>query len=269
MPIDFSISSFPHLADDLPIVAARYSDAYSMIATATARTIRLWNANTGRMLRTLFDPVSGNITSLSTDASGRKLFVCTSTGQAYRLDFASGIVTHAYSPHGVTLQQQVVNADGVCEVKESFEAREVAAAVYVAEDCTLVTCGWDSKIIVHDDINDCTFGQTSLRVMDAHRKDLNCIAVSWSCRLVAAAGIEGFISVWDYEQPNSKLFDFCMGHTMDTTALAFLEPYPLLSSCDSSGNVAIWIVPPCVRASSSAECFCNGFEHTHSRTIFL
>ena len=63
-------------------------------------------------------------------------------------------------------------------------------------------------------------------------------------RLIAAAGVEGFISCWDYQQPGGKLFDFCMGHTMDTTALAFLEPYPLLSSCDSSGNVAIWIVPP-------------------------
>ena len=168
---------------------------------------------------------------------------------------SSSSSSSSFSSSSFSSHSQVVNAAGLCEVKESFEAREVAAAVYVPEDCTLVTCGWDAKITVHDDINDCPHGQTSLRVMEAHRKDLNCIAVSWSCRLVAAAGVEGFISVWDYEQPNSKLFDFCMGHTMDTTALAFIEPYPLLSSCDSSGNVAIWIVPPCVRASASRGVF--------------
>jgi hypothetical protein len=50
------------------------------------------------------------------------------------------------------------------------------------------------------------------------------------------------------------MFDFCMGHTMDTTALAFLEPYPLLSSCDSSGNVAIWTVPP--YHPSVLQCVC-------------
>lgn len=215
-----------------------------MIATATARSIRLWNAKTGRMLRTIESPVPGNIVSLSTDPSGKKLFVCSSGGAAYRLDFASGVVTHEYTSHGVVVEQHVVNSAGSKEVKESYEKREAAAAVYVPEDCAVVTCGWDAKLIVHDDINDCALGKTSLRLMEAHRKDLNCVAVSWTCRLIAVAGVEGFISCWDYEQPGGKSFDFCMGHTLDTTALAFIEPYPLLSSCDSSGNVAIWIVPP-------------------------
>ena len=215
-----------------------------MIATATARTIRLWNAKTGRMIRTIEPHISGNIVSISTDLSGKKLFVCGSAGAAYRMDFASGIVTHEYTAHGVTVEQHGVNASGQQEVTKSYENREVADAVYVPEDCAVVTCGWDAKVILHDDVNDCAHGKTSLRIMDAHRKDLNCVAVSWTCRLIAAAGVEGFISCWDYEQPNGKSFDFCMGHTMDTTGLAFLEPYPLLSSCDSSGNVAIWIVPP-------------------------
>ena len=254
VPIDFSVSSFPHLADDEPIISARYSDTHSMIATATARTIRLWSAKTGRILRTIESPVQGNIVSLSTDPEGKKLFVCTSGGAAYRFDFASGIVTHEYTPHGVTVVQHCVNAAGLHEVKQSYENREVAAAVYVPEDCTLVSCGWDAKIIVHDDINDCAQGKTSLRYMESHRKDLNCIAISWTCRVIAAAGVEGFISCWDYEQPGGKSFDFCMGHTMDTTALAFLEPYPLLSSCDSSGNVAIWILPPFL--PSTMQCVC-------------
>jgi WD40 repeat protein len=244
MPIDFSVSSFPHLADDDAIVSARYSDAYSMIATATARTIRLWNAKTGRVIRTIEPQISGDIVSLSTDVGGKKLFVCGSAGAAYRMDFASGIITHEYTAHSVTVEQHAVSASGQQEITKSNEKREVSAAVYVPEDCAVVTCGWDAKVIVHDDINDCAHGKTSLRVMEAHRKDLNCVAVSWSCRLIAAAGVEGFISCWDYEQPGGKSFDFCMGHTMDTTALAFLEPYPLLSSCDSSGNVAIWVVPP-------------------------
>ena len=261
MPIDFSVSSFPHLADDEPIVSARYSVAHSMIATATARTIRLWNARTGRMLRTIEPHISGNIVSLSTDCSGKKLFVCASAGAAYRIDFASGVITHEYSAHGVVVQQHFINSSGLQEVAETYEKREVAAAVYVPDDCALVTCGWDAKVILHDDINDCAQGKTSLRVMEAHRKDLNCVAVSWTCRLIAAAGVEGFISCWDYEQPGGKLFDFCMGHTMDTTGLTFLDPYPLLSSCDSSGNVAIWVVPPfhpstmqCVRCCGGRCC---------------
>ena len=261
MPIDFSISSFPHLADDEPIVSVRYSDAYSMIATATARTIRLWSAQTGRMLRTIEPPIVGYIVSLSVDSIGKKLFVCASAGSTYRMDFASGIITQEYTPHSVAVTQHFVNAAGLHEVKETHEKKEVSAAVYVPQDCALVSCGWDAKIIVHDDINDCAQGKTSLRIMESHRKDLNCIAVSWSSRLVAAAGVEGFISCWDYEQPGGKMFDFCMGHTMDTTALAFLEPYPLLSSCDSSGNVAIWIVPPhhpsalqCVRLPAATMC---------------
>jgi WD40 repeat protein len=276
MPLDFSISSFPHLADDEPIIGAHYSDAYSMIATATSRTIRLWNAKNGRMLRTFEPPVASHIVSLSTDPSGKKLFLCTSAGVAYRLDFASGIITHEYTPHGVTTEQHVVSAAGIQEVKHSYERREVAAAVYVPEDCALVTCGWDAKIILHDDINDCAQGKTSLRLMEAHRKDLNCVAVSWPCRLIAAAGVEGFISCWDYEQPGGKMFDFCMGHTMDTTALAFLDPYPLLSSCDSSGNIAIWIVPPfhpssmqCVHVPLFFFCCRARFERFLGTCVYL
>ncbi len=41
--------------------------------------------------------VPGNIVSLSTDPSGKKLFVCSSGGAVYRLDFASGVVTHEYT----------------------------------------------------------------------------------------------------------------------------------------------------------------------------
>lgn len=111
--------------------------------------------------------------------------------------------------------------------------------IYCNGDKNVISVSWDKSIVVHDE------SEKTPKIWrvatNVHHGDISCVAFSRHLGLIATGSTDCVISVREYERlrPVSSL----LGHKTATTALAFVDPLPLLVSADFGGNVAIWAVP--------------------------
>lgn len=119
-------------SDDNPITSAKFSDIRLEIYVAGERSIKIWDARSGKPVRALKNVLESDITCMELDSSHRKLIVGSHQGEIKIFDLLSGVNT-------LTLDQH-----------NPFEG-EVSFLGYAGEDHTVITCGWDRVIKVHMD----------------------------------------------------------------------------------------------------------------------
>ena len=73
---------------------------------------------------------------------------------------------------------------------------------------------------------------------------------SHTLNLVASAGPDFTVRLWDFQF--AKLEHVCVGHKEEVTALAFVDPYPVLLSADCGGNIFFWAVRPSTALTSTS-----------------
>ena len=217
--LDYSHPAQPELAEEGPVVCALYSRTHSSITTASARTIRVWDAVAGLCSKVFPEVTPANITAVCFDGPQRKFFVG---------DEAGGLGAYNY-----------LN----CAPMRRFDSppARVAALAYCPLSRCVLAASWGGRVRVYRD----EAGEEEVRVLrgfDGHVNDVTCLAFSAALGLVASACAGGCVRVWDLD--DAKLVGSCTAHTAEVTLASFLDEYRLLLTGDRFGNMVLWTVPP-------------------------
>lgn len=169
---------------EAPPAAVCYNDVSLTVASSHHRDIKVWDVVTGALMRTFEGLTTAEITSMCFDSRQRKLIVSDQSGAVTVFNYLNGIAMLELPSH------------------ES----EVAAIAYNAVDDCVVSVGWDRDLRVYDSQEtgeDAPAGATDvglLRVVkDAHATDITTVEISTDLSLVATAGRDGSLRVWDFQ----------------------------------------------------------------------
>jgi WD40 repeat protein len=121
---------------------------------------------------------------------------------------------------------------------------EVTKLCYCAEHMAVISVSWDCSINIHDE-RDSERGVLLRRLIGGHSTDITALSFSYHLSLLASGSSDCSLQVWDYEF--GRLDATCIGHVSGLLCLQFLDPFPLLLSSDSTGNLCFWAMRPSAR----------------------
>ena len=124
----------PESSDDNPIQCALFSPIRFEFYIAGEKSIKVWNASTGKPVRVLKNIFDSDITCMDFDKSHRKLIVGDHLGHVKVFDLLSGVMIYELDGHDPV--------DG-----------EISFIGYTEDDNNIITCGWDRMIKIHTDSN--------------------------------------------------------------------------------------------------------------------
>ena len=217
-----------------PIAAGLYNPQARSFVTAAGRCVHIWDAASGRLLKELKDVTPTNITAICLDDRQRKLVVADHAGTIRVLNYANGALMKTMEPH----------------------RGEVSALLYVGARRHVISASWDRSLMLHDE----SVGDEAPRLLrrvaaPSHASDITCAAFAPSMQLVATGGDDGTLQVWRLDErgqphPLVRLCKHATSHDTNEpgggkegwciTALAFLEPHPLLAAADAAGDVVVY-----------------------------
>eukprot|EP00741_Cyanophora_paradoxa_P008331 tig00001299_g8060.t1 len=229
------------LTDPHACVAAHFSPERMQILTAAGRSVRHWDAETGRLIRVDRDIVpqapppgpaprrpaalaetgrarQGEVTAMTVGPGGRRYYIGDTKGRVACHSSVQGALVKLYERHRA----------------------DVTAIAHVPADRTLVTASRDATIYVHDDSN--LTGGILLRTIVAHANEVSCLALAPALGLIASGSIDSTVAVWDYG--SARLEGLAPGHEADVTAIALLDPRPLLVTACSQGFLNFYLTRP-------------------------
>ena len=224
----------PEFSDDNHISCAIFSDMRFEIYVAGEKSIKIWNAKTGKPVRVLKNCLKSEITCMSLDDEHRKLIVGSDQGELKVFDILSGINTHDLHSHDP-------------------QEGEISYIGYGGTDYTIITIGWDQVIKVHiDEQNEHRKPQNKSKrenpenvlrgKVNCHRKDIICGDFAHHLDLIASGGRDNIVKLWDYERV--MLVHEYKGHEAEVSIVRFIAPFPLLLTSDASGLINIWLTKP-------------------------
>ena len=111
------------------IAALVYNPVQLSFATANGRDIKIWNSLTGKLQRVHRDVIDDEITSLCLDDRFSKIIVGDRKGHIIQLNYSTcGLLRKLFGHAG-----------------------EVCYLSYIGEDRTVISCGFDGLVYIHDD----------------------------------------------------------------------------------------------------------------------
>lgn len=204
---------------DVPVCACFNSVSLS-ICVAAGKNVYVYDAKTGALFNEFYDVVPHEITSLCLDHRQRKFILGTSAGY---------VQVHNYL-NGAPMKR--------CDFKHD---RDISSMLYCNEDKILITTGWDRKVCIYDETP--REYMALLRVINrSHDRDISCVAHSHRLSLVATGSADFTVKLWDFQL--AKRVSILHGHTSEIVCLKFCDPFALLLSADSLGNIFFWYVRP-------------------------
>lgn len=213
---DYQNTGVADQTDEGPIIKAFYNPRLKVFISGCTTHLRIWDAVTG-LIKCVIPHKEAEITDFCIDDRGRKVFIA---------DHSGAIFVH--------------NATTGCEIKRlTPHTKEVSGLIYCTGDKNIMSVSWDRSIAVHDESE--KNPKIWRNATNVHNGDITCVAYSRHLGLLATGSTDCVISLREYER--LRTIYSLLGHKTDITALAFVDPYPLLVSADFGGNVAIWAVP--------------------------
>mmetsp|Transcript_26152 Transcript_26152/g.34934 ORF Transcript_26152/g.34934 Transcript_26152/m.34934 type:complete len:236 (+) Transcript_26152:1648-2355(+) len=122
----------PDYTDDKTVCRALFSEKRLEIFVAGEKSIKVWDARSGKPIRVIKNVFTTEITQMIFDEDHRKLVVGSHQGELKIYDLQSGVMILELEEHNA--------ADG-----------EISFIGYGGGDHTIISCGWDRTIKVHMD----------------------------------------------------------------------------------------------------------------------
>jgi WD40 repeat protein len=239
-------SSFqaPNIADLEPTIKCLYNTTSGTFITASGTTVKIWNASNGVLERAYRGvlPEGTEITALCLDDAQKKFITGDTSGTIRVFNYLNG--TRMKS---VTLPS----------------AREITSISYIPQLKNVLSTAWDGSISLWDENEEQMVLIKRLKMAPSPSTGIAPSAANGGKPSGANAGLEiitsaysenltlfatgsssGLIHLWDYR--SHVLVGELLGHASEITAMAFLDPYPLLVSSDNEGNICFWVVRPLI-----------------------
>jgi WD40 repeat protein len=223
---DYEKIEMPELTDEFPLVMALYNPITYTFITVSNRYVKIWDGYHGKVMRVYRNLSATDITSCCLDFRLRKFILGDHEGKLSCFDFMNGAEMKSFEYE---------------ETDDKAHLDEITKAVYCNEDATMITVSWDRSIAIHDEA-EAEEGVLLRRIENSHNSDISALAFSHNLSLIATGSADNVLKIWDYEfcRQDTTLY----GHISAITCVAFLDPFPLLVSCDVGGNVLLWAVKP-------------------------
>eukprot|EP00931_Biecheleriopsis_adriatica_P010284 TRINITY_DN11136_c0_g2_i1.p1 TRINITY_DN11136_c0_g2~~TRINITY_DN11136_c0_g2_i1.p1 ORF type:complete len:1153 (+),score=285.20 TRINITY_DN11136_c0_g2_i1:92-3550(+) len=213
---DYQNTGAPDQTEEEPLIKVFYHERLKVFVSGCINHVKIWDAVTGA-IKVVINHTDAEITDFCFDDRGRKIFISDHCGEIY-----------------------VYHASTGCLVKKmTHHSKEVSGLMYCDGDKNIISVSWDRSIAVHDESDYAPV--VHRRSTNAHGGDITCVAYSRHLGMIATGSTDCVIAVREYLR--LRILSSLLGHKTDITAIAFVDPYPLLVSADFSGNVAIWALP--------------------------
>mmetsp|Transcript_100313 Transcript_100313/g.284167 ORF Transcript_100313/g.284167 Transcript_100313/m.284167 type:complete len:1154 (+) Transcript_100313:239-3700(+) len=212
---DYQNTGVADQTDEGPIIKALYHPRLKVFITGCTTHLRIWDAVTGA-IKCVIPHREADITDFCVDDRGRKVFIADHNGEVFVHNSETGSRIKKLIPHD----------------------KEISGLVYCTGDKNIITVSWDRSIVVHDESEQTP--KVWRKALNVHNDDISCIAFSRHLGLIATGSPDCVIAVREYER--LRTLKCLLGHKVDITALAFVDPFALLVSADFGGNVAVWSV---------------------------
>ncbi|OQS04526.1 hypothetical protein THRCLA_03248 [Thraustotheca clavata] len=202
---------------NFPSAACLFNQTTCTVLTTTDRDICIWDAVKGNLVQTFRGLSRTDITNVVLDTHERKFIVTNLSGDIYICNYLNGSLIKNFPKH----------------------AAPISCLEYCKEDRCVLTASLDRCLRLYDDDSN----KPLLRsITDAHESDIKCIAFSYHLGLIATGSTDGTMKIWDYIyfllEQSYREFD------SDVTAVAFIDPYPIIVSGYDNGMIVLHTVRP-------------------------
>jgi WD40 repeat protein/uncharacterized caspase-like protein len=229
-------------------------DGKTLASGSFDRTIKLWDAASGRELRTL-DGHAGWVISVAFSPDGKTLASGSSDKTIKLWDVATGwelgtLVGHTdfvesavFSPDGKTLASG--GKDTTVRLWDVASLRELATLTGHKDRISSVAFSPDGKLLASGSIDntvkvwDLATGR-EMRTLNGHSAEVFSVAFSPDGKTLASASGDKTIKLWDVA--TGQYLRTFNGHTADVRSVAFAPDGRTLASGSWDGSVRIWSV---------------------------
>ncbi len=262
---DYDQPADPMLTDPAPTIGIVHNEAALTFTTAAGTSVKLWDAESGRLLR-IYREVSGEeITALCFDGRKRKFIVGDHAGAVTVFNLANGARMRDLPAHDSevvalhsTEEQLIISCswDGVIKVVDESDPDELRVVhtlnhrsstgflLKIVPGAEQAQGAAELKLARRKDaqLSALIDRKEGLDGMSKILRDVCAMAVSREHGLIATGALDMTVCVFRGDTGHAEAL--CVGHESEVSCMAFLDPLPLLATCDVSGNVFIWRVQP-------------------------
>lgn len=214
------------ITDDFPVVVALFNAEMLTILTASGRSVRVWDALTGKLKSTFKDVATSDITAMCIDDRKRKFLLGTHDGTIRVYNCANGVEMKSMTPHDA----------------------EVSSLLYMGADKLVISTSWDKRIIVHSELEDKCKVVREMDNLDFHTDDIVTCDYSKSLGYIATGSLDRYVCVWllDLGKLHGRV-----QHNASITAVKFFGDAPIVIASDAEGVICFWRLH---KAPISYEC---------------
>jgi serine/threonine protein kinase/WD40 repeat protein len=202
------------------VMCVRFSPDGKVLASTNADTVKLWNAETGKLIKELEGPSS--IKGLSFSRDGKQL-------AAGGGGFGKPGVVMVFDLESGSRQERARHRDQVLSVCFSPDGKQLASGGGYHYD------GGRGELVISDFL-----GQT--RDVSAHTKEICCVAYSPDGKRLASAGASGDDTIKIWEPKPLKLVRSLTGHKAQIEEVHFSPDGKNLAGIDWNGKAIVWDV---------------------------
>ena len=236
-----------HVADSHPVLAALYNPITFSILTAAHRSLKVWDACTGRLLKEFHDivPRGSVVSCVVLDGRGRKVVVGGTDGRVSVFNCQTGAEMQQLDRHEgeVACLSYVEEVERVDEADDTIEtATHTGGAGNDSDGINKILCACRTGVYIHHDDHEAALNNSSYTSLYHssfdHRTDVTALVSSSHFHLIASASSDSNIVFYPANLDGTPLQKLHVSSAV--SALLFLHPYRLLLAACSGGAVHVY-----------------------------
>eukprot|EP00826_Nyctotherus_ovalis_P019798 TRINITY_DN16152_c0_g1_i2.p1 TRINITY_DN16152_c0_g1~~TRINITY_DN16152_c0_g1_i2.p1 ORF type:complete len:832 (-),score=266.38 TRINITY_DN16152_c0_g1_i2:250-2745(-) len=218
---DYDEPTDTNLADDESCLCILYNSVFFNFITAHPKSVKIWDAETGRLQNVFRDLTNREITSIALDKRQRKLFVGDSKGRVFSINVKNGALMKKFARHDDA----------------------TSSLVYCGDTTQLGSCGWDGVVMIHDDSQSDSQNESRSKFTQ-HTGAVNFLSYCEETLLLASCSDDGNVLLFNLKSYRQDAV--LKGDKTAIKVCTFLGGSGCLASGDIEGKLYFWAVAPCI-----------------------